>query len=264
MQVKIDECEPSGSGLVALVGDAPHSWILVNALLDRFGPFPVLVEAGEPSATFWRRRARLVGPVTALGQRLARFPQLIAKPGARRRLAELQALPGVRFAPPDTMAIAVVPSVNHEAVRRTLSRLQPKAVFVCSTRIISPRTLAATPASFVNYHSGINPAYRGMYGGYHALAQGDRENFGTTLHLVDAGVDTGRILATHRTMPGKSDNFHTYVPLMAVESRSMVCDTVERVIAGDVQAEDSDLPSRQWFGPTAWSYLWTGLSRGIW
>ena len=30
-----------------------------------------------------------------------------------------------------------------------------------------------------------------MNGGYWALATGDVGNFGTTVHLVDAGVDTG-------------------------------------------------------------------------
>ena len=29
------------SGLVALVGDAPHAWTMVNALRKRFGDFPV-------------------------------------------------------------------------------------------------------------------------------------------------------------------------------------------------------------------------------
>lgn len=28
------------SGLIALVGDAPHAWTMVNALRKRFGDFP--------------------------------------------------------------------------------------------------------------------------------------------------------------------------------------------------------------------------------
>jgi len=264
MDVNARDLSPADSGLVALVGAAPHSWILLNALVARFGPFPVLVEDGELPAQFWKRRARLVGPVTALGQRLARVPQIIAKPGARKRLAELRARPGVSFDPPDRLPMARVPSVNDAAAREALARLQPRAVFVCSTRMITPATLKATTAPFVNYHSGINPAYRGMYGGYHALAERDGETFGTTLHLVDTGVDTGGILATHSITPGKRDNFHTYVPLMAVESREMVADTLARVLAGDLSTETSELPSRQWFGPTAWGYLWTGITRGIW
>ena len=51
--------------------------------------------------------------------------------------------------------------------------------------------LEACGCPVVNYHSGINPAYRGINGGYFALANGEPEHFGVTLHLVDLGVDTG-------------------------------------------------------------------------
>lgn len=264
MQVKPEELKPAACGLVALVGDAPHTWILVNALIRRVGPFPILVEDGEPEGTFWARRRKLVGGWTAFGQKLARVPQQIAKPGAKRRLAELYALDGVDPYPPEGVPRARVSSVNAAETIEALNALAPRAVFVSSTRMISSRTLDSIAAPFVNYHSGINPAYRGMYGGYHAMAERDAANFGVTLHLVDRGVDTGDVLALHRIKPGATDSFHTYVPLMAVESREVACETMERVLAGDLTKVTSDLPSRQWFGPTAWGYLWTGLTRGVW
>ena len=49
------------SGLVALVGDAPHAWTMVNALRKRFGDFPVIVERGEPASVFWARRRKKLG-----------------------------------------------------------------------------------------------------------------------------------------------------------------------------------------------------------
>ena len=81
--------------------------------------------------------------------------------------------------------------------------------------MISNTTLRSTDAPFINYHSGINPAYRGMFGGYFALANGEPEHFGATVHLVDEGVDTGEILYQSRLRTEPDDNFHTYLWRMA-------------------------------------------------
>lgn len=48
-------------GLIALVGDAPHAWTMVNALRKRFGDFLVIVERGEPASPFWARRKKKLG-----------------------------------------------------------------------------------------------------------------------------------------------------------------------------------------------------------
>lgn len=252
-------------GLVALVGDAPHSWIMVNALRARFGAFAVIVEEGETAATFWSRRRRQLGALRTLSLRAAALPIRLTRPFARRRLAGILSRPGVDAAPLPEADTIRVPSVNSAPAREALRSHAPGAVFVCSTRMIGEKTLMSVQVPFVNYHSGINPAYRGMYGGYHARARGDEGNFGTTLHLVDRGVDTGPVLARQRITPDRADNFHTYVALMAAESRDMACATMARVLAGDLTpAPEEALPSRQWYGPGVVSYVLTGLGRGVW
>ena len=67
-------------------------------------------------------------------------------------------------------------------------------ILLAGCRLLSRATLAALPCPVLNYHAGISPQYRGMNGGYFALATGDATNFGATVHLVDAGVDTGDVL----------------------------------------------------------------------
>lgn len=251
------------SGLVALIGDAPHSWILVNALQARFGAFPVLVEDGESAEAFWARRRRLLGGATVLSQKAALLALKFTKPFARARLRELEREAG-GFGPAAGVEVTRVASVNAPETVATLRELAPRAVFVCSTRMISKATLNAVDAPFVNYHSGLNPGYRGMYGGYHALAEGRPDHFGTTLHFIDAGVDTGGIVATDVIDVSRRDNFHTFVPLMAVRSRDMVCNGLARVLLGDTSVQGSDLASRQWFGPTLGGWLKAGFSRGVW
>ena len=115
--------------------------------------------------------------------------------------------------------------------------------------------LEACACPVVNYHSGVNPAYRGINGGYFALANGEPENFGVTLHLVDLGVDTGPILATNRIETAANDNIQTYMTLMAAKSQDLVVDTMARVLAGDAKPlPKSPLPSAQYYAPTLGQY----------
>jgi hypothetical protein len=61
----------SSSGLIALVGDAPHAWTMVNALRKRFGDFPVIVERGEPASAFWARRKKKLGAAAVASMKAA-------------------------------------------------------------------------------------------------------------------------------------------------------------------------------------------------
>jgi methionyl-tRNA formyltransferase len=130
--------------------------------------------------------------------------------------------------------------------------------------MIREDTLSCIDAPFMNYHAGINPAYRGMNGGYWALARADQMNAGVTVHLVDKGVDTGSILYTAPFKAEPGDNFVTYPFLQAAAGRPLVIKAIEDALSGKLRTRTSDLPSKQWFHPTLWLYLWYGLSRGVW
>lgn len=252
------------SDIIALTSGGPHSWIMINALQDRFGDFPVIVEQGEPEELFWKRRRKMLGAVKVASMQAARLPIKLTSRGTGRIINEMIERHGLEPKPRLGTNIINVPSVNSEACRRVLKAGGPKAVFVVSTRIISSETLAAVDAPFINYHSGINPAYRGMFGGYFALAKGEPEHFGATVHLIDEGVDTGDILyqSTVNTEPG--DNFHTYLWRIAAGSRDIVIRAMGDALNGRLNPTRVDLPSKQWFAPTLGGYVWTGLSRGVW
>jgi Formyl transferase len=252
------------NGLVALTSGGPHSWIMINALIERFGPFPVIVEDEEPADVFWARRKRLLGRLKVASMQAARIPLKLTKRGTDKRIAGLVASENLKPQPPAGLQPVRVASINTDDARDALRQLSPRAVFVVSTRMISKATLRAVDAPFVNYHSGINPAYRGMYGGYFALANGEPEHFGATVHLVDEGVDTGGILYQSRAEAGPTDNFHTYLWVLAAASREITVKAMEDALEGRLKPYARDLPSRQYFAPTLGGYVHTGLTRGVW
>ena len=254
---------PHTPELIALVGDAPHAWTMVNALRKRFGDFLAIVERGEPASAFWARRKKRLGQATVASMKAAQMAAKLTKPLSRGRLAELRE---ACDATPVTGAMRIdVDNLNGDDALAKIRALTPKAVFVASTGMLREPLLEACACPVVNYHSGINPAYRGVNGGYFALANGEPEHFGVTLHLVDLGVDTGPILATNRILLAANDNIQTYMTLMAAKSQDLVVDTMAKVLAGEAKPlPPSPLPSAQYYAPTLGQYLTNGLKRGVW
>lgn len=250
--------------LAAVTGGGPHAWIMINALRDHFGDFPVIVESPEPSDVFWGRRKKMLGAMTVASMQAARIPIRLTRFGAQKIIDEMIETHGLDPEPRADQDLIHVPSVNSEACREALRQANAQSVFVVSTRMIGHATLDCVDAPFINYHSGVNPKYRGMFGGYFALANGEPENFGATVHLVDHGVDTGDILYRSHVTPDKRDNFHTYLWRIAAGSRSIVIQAIEDAANDALSTVSPDMESKQWFAPTFGGYLWTGLSRGVW
>lgn len=250
--------------IAVLSGGGPLPWIIINAVIARYGPVTVLEETPEPNTLLFRRRLKKLGAVEVAGQLAFGVLQRALRLASRRRLAEIIASHRLVQSPADDCTVIAVRSVNSAACRRELARLKPAVVLVIGTRIIGRDTLAAVPAPFINYHAGINPKYRGMCGGYWSLAGGDRENFGVTVHLVDHGVDTGGILFWDKVAAEAGDNFATYPFLLAAAGRAVVLRALDDALCGRMQPVERKMPSRQWYHPTLWSYLWTGFSRKVW
>ena len=70
-------------------------------------------------------------------------------------------------------------------------------------RVIKAPLLEAFPGRILNIHPSLLPAFRGLEAWRQALEAGVSE-VGCTVHLVDAGVDTGRILGQSQVpvLPG--------------------------------------------------------------
>lgn len=61
-------------------------------------------------------------------------------------------------------------------------------------KLVGPRFLQVYGGRYVNTHNALLPAFPGIHGPREALAYGVKVA-GATLHFVDAGVDTGPIIA---------------------------------------------------------------------
>ncbi len=228
--------------------------------------FPSLVVLQEQPETRWqiiRRRLRLLGPMAVLGQTLAFFAIRMNAGRARQRAEEIEAadpLPAATAAP----RVIQVGTVNSKRCRRALQLIRPRAVAVYGTRIIRQATLDCIDAPFINYHAGINPKYRGQHPAYWALAAGDAANAGVTVHLVDKGVDTGDVLYQAGVEYSPRDTIATYQAVQLATGVELLSRALDDALNDRLRTHRVGLPSKQWFPPTIWQYVWNGAVKGVW
>ncbi|HYY56362.1 MAG TPA: methionyl-tRNA formyltransferase [Pyrinomonadaceae bacterium] len=79
-----------------------------------------------------------------------------------------------------------------------LRGLNPEVMLVWSYSMILPPPVLVVPRlGCVNLHGGLLPEYRGGHVMQWAIINGEKET-GMTLHYIDAGVDTGPVIAEER------------------------------------------------------------------
>jgi folate-dependent phosphoribosylglycinamide formyltransferase PurN len=255
---------PKPARIAVLIAGGPLANMLVNGLADRFGRISVLREEPEPKLAIIRRRARLIGWAEALGQAAFGIAQKFISRRSAARLAAIWEEHGLDPRPNTSLSVREVGSVNTETCRTALRELAPDVVVVYGTRIIKRETLQCTAAPFINYHAGLNPKYRGQNGAYWARSQNDLAHAGVTIHLVDEGVDTGEVLYQAATEFSAEDNIATYQHRQMATALPLIIRAIEDALARRLAPRRVELPSRQWFHPTLWGYVRTGVLHGVW
>lgn len=249
--------------IVMLCGDGESSWFMYNALAASAEVAAVVVEAKPSARAMLRHRLRRLGWFTVFGQLAFMAFNKGLRRSQQRRIDALIRRYGLRAELPPADVVHRVASVNSAAVRTLLARLDPDAVVVNGTRIISKAVLQSIARPFINTHVGITPRYRGVHGGYWALANGDAEHCGVTVHLVDSGVDTGGVFYQARIAVERDDGFNTYPVHQLAAAIPLMQAALRDAVDGTLAPKDGVGPSRQWYHPTLRQYLWNRLAKSV-
>jgi methionyl-tRNA formyltransferase len=242
--------------ILFLASDCESSRWVYNAIIKDFKIEAAIIEQPISKRTLLKGRLKRIGFFKVTGQVL--FSVLIVpylRKKASNRKASLVNEYQLNNADFDSAVTFQVASVNDEACKQLLLQIQPDIVIVNGTRIISKKILHCTAAIFINMHVGITPWYRGSHGGYWALYNNDAANFGTTIHLVDAGVDTGGVLKQAFTKPGGEDNFTTYPILQVVAGITALKEVLRQVINGTYTLKKHTEKGTMYYQPTIWQYV---------
>jgi folate-dependent phosphoribosylglycinamide formyltransferase PurN len=251
--------------IIILAGKGTSTAILYHSISQHFTIEKVIQEQKESTSLFLKRRIKRYGFFKVFGQLL--FQIFCAKPlqyfSKSRRNEILHQYQLKEIAIPIDKLIEVS-SVNDPRCMEALQNLNPQIVLVNGTRIISKKTLQCIEANFINIHAGITPAYRGVHGAYWALAMQDAKNCGVTIHTVDAGIDTGKILAQANINITKFDNFTTYPLLQQAQGLLLLSPIINDVYNQKVLPQiENNLASKLWVHPSIWQYFYFRLFKGV-
>ena len=145
----------------------------------------------------------------------------------RARAAGVPALP---------VAIAGYPdrSAWDAALRDVLESFEPDWVVSAGfMRILGPAVLASFPLRVVNTHPALLPSFPGAHAVRDALAHGVRVT-GSTIHLVDEGVDTGPIVDQRAVPVDDDDDEASLHERIKVVERALLVDVVARLATHNV------------------------------
>ncbi|MCZ2396342.1 MAG: formyl transferase [Chitinophagales bacterium] len=250
--------------IILLAGKGVSTNIVFNYLSKFYEIEKVILEEPPSKLQLIRKRIKRFGLFKVAGQ-LA-FQTVVAKwltITSRKRRVEIIKEYHLDTSPPPQSKTLLVNSINDRQVIDYLIKTQPQLAIVNGTRIISRKVLNATGCTFINMHAGITPKYRNVHGAYWALVNNDRENCGVTVHLVDPGIDTGKIIYQAGINPIKEDNFVTYPLLQVAEGVNLLRNAIKDFFNNQLEFKSGSKESHLWYHPTIFQYLYYRLFRGI-
>jgi hypothetical protein len=202
----------------------------------------------EGAATSWRRRLR----------KLRRVGLSAAPVGLvlRRTYARV----GGDVPHLDELGVPVVrvPTLNGEAARAELRRLGADLVLSLDNALIAEPTFSLPRLGTINVHHGAVPEYRGGPPVFWELADGlDRVGF--TIHRVDAGIDTGPVLAAGEVPIERRATLGETLAATVPALHEASLDALEAVLLslgrGDLEEREQPRAGRHRTTPTLGDYL---------
>ncbi|NEK58069.1 phosphoribosylglycinamide formyltransferase [Geodermatophilus sabuli] len=104
-------------------------------------------------------------------------------------------------------------------------------------KVLGPAVLAAFPGRIVNTHPALLPAFPGAHAVRDALAAGVPVT-GSTVHVVDAGVDTGPVLAQQEVPVRPGDDEAALHERIKTVERQLLVETVARLVTSEENPDE--------------------------
>lgn len=155
--------------------------------------------------------------------------------------SDKESAPALAFAAERGLATAVVKPKDYAdrpiwdaALAERVASVSPDLVVLAGfMRIVGASMLARFPYRIVNVHPALLPSFPGTDGPAQAIAKGVRVA-GCTVHLVDAGVDTGPILAQAAVPVLPGDDAHALHARIQVHEHRLLPAVIDAIARGEI------------------------------
>jgi len=131
-------------------------------------------------------------------------------------------------------------SLRDDAAVEALRRLRPDLMVVVAFGLLLPAAVLAIPRlGCVNLHASLLPRWRGAAPIARAIEAGDTVT-GVSLMQMDAGLDTGPVLATARVAIGAHDTAGDLHDKLAEQAARLLAENLRQFAAGELTATPQD------------------------
>ena len=190
------------------------------------------------------------------------------RPAGRGRRLELS--PVKTFAIQHDLPVLQPPTLKAPEVVAELAELRPDVIVVAAFgQILRPALLELPPYGCINVHASLLPRWRGAAPVQAALLAGDQVT-GSTIMRMDAGMDTGPILAQAALAIQPDDTGGTLTARLAQQGAELLAETLPRWLAGQItpQPQDASLatlcrPLRKEQGLIDWARPASEIARAV-
>ncbi|SFN78460.1 Polysaccharide deacetylase [Pseudobutyrivibrio sp. UC1225] len=245
--------------ILFLCTEGDYSNCVINAVSKEYSDCTVVFEERLSKKKLATGRIKRLGLLKVAGQIafLTFVPRRLEKK-SKSRISEIISKFDLNISEDfrEKVPVINVPSVNSDETIKAINEANPDIIIVNGTRIISKAILEQIKCPIINMHLGITPKYRGVHGAYWAVANGDFENCGVTVHMVNAGIDTGDVIQQKVITVTGEDNYVTYPYIQVGEGIKLELDILRKFNeTGIIDTKRVDLPSKLWYHPTLFEYL---------
>ena len=214
--------------VMVLCGGSPRHLYVANFLCDALPVVAIVQETGGQWT--WTKVRKLLRPATlwSKGNRWLRDRRRYGDGGEARFFFDDR--PPALDRPELRVA---VPHINHPDVVALADRLRPDVIAVFGTSLIRGALLERGRLGMLNLHGGLSPDYRGADCTFWALYNNQPEQVGCTLHFINAGIDTGKLVAHVRPAVAPGDEELTLFWRAVRDSAPVYAEAIRRLAAGD-------------------------------
>ena len=134
------------------------------------------------------------------------------------------------YLPPGNFRTRLSPEAELELVRMLRAADVELVVLAGFMRVLKAPMLEAFPHRIINVHPSLLPKFPGLEAWKQALAAGEKVT-GCTVHYVDAGVDSGEIIAQREVPILPNDTPETLHARIQVAERELYPEVIARLLA---------------------------------
>lgn len=216
--------------ILILCGRSPRHLYIANRLCHAARPVAIVQETGADGR--WGKLVRLALRPRIFGRKIWRFLRDRKRYAGGKEARYFFGSETPHLEQPDLLF--EVPHINHPSLVELVQKTKPDLIAVFGTSLIKNQLLEMGRLGIVNLHGGPSPSYRGADCTFWALYNEEPHLVGCTLHFIDSGIDTGKLIAHVHPEVKDGDDELTLFWRAVKDSADVYADMVQKLEQGEL------------------------------